>query len=335
MRMDNSSHIEVDIALLGKYLSGEATAEEAMAVDDWLADPANRKQYTEMERMWNLLPGNSKHRRPDLVAAWSQLQNSLPAKSSSPVFKLIVNRYTVAAALVAVIITVVVILLLRQPHAGTQNPQLIVLQSGTKIMNDTLPDGSVIVMNKNSSIAYAPAFSKTGRQLKLEGEAFFNVQHDKANPFIISVDEIKVQVVGTSFNIRKTTDSAAIEVQVESGIVKMYKAVNEIMVHKGQTGIYTKQNATFSIKDSIDTNSLGYATGTFNFKNATLGEVKGYLEKTFGVTITASKEALSQCMMTGTFENKSLDYIMTVIAATLNITYTIQGNEVHIDGSCN
>jgi transmembrane sensor len=334
--MNDISNIEVDIVLLGKYLSGEATAVEAMAVDDWLTNPENKKQFNEVERLWNMLPASGIHRTPDLITAWEQLLQELPAKKRSPVFKLIINRYTVAASLLAVIITIVVILLVKQKQPGAQKQQFIVLQSGEKIKNDTLPDGSVIVINKNSTIQYAETFSKAERQLKLDGEAFFNVAHDKANPFIISVDDIKVEVVGTSFNITKTANPATIVVQVQSGIVKMYNAASQLMVHKGQTGVYNRKGATFSIKDTVDVNSIGYATGNFYFNDASMEEMIVYLEKTFGVVITADDNRLLQCRMSARFENKPLEYILDVMSATLNIKYTIKGNKVHISGDgCN
>ena len=88
-------------------------------------------------------------------------------------------------------------------------------------MNDTLPDGSFVTLNKNSSIHYPKKFPGRKRNIELKGEAFFTVTPDKEKPFVISVNDVTVTVVGTSFNIKSV--SGKTQVVVESGIVQVTK----------------------------------------------------------------------------------------------------------------
>ena len=118
----------------------------------------------------------------------------------------------------------------------------ILVQAPLAVKIDTLPDGSVVTINKGSSIAYASEFKGKSRALQLKGEAFFNVAPNKKKPFIISVNDVQITVVGTSFNVKDINGNT--EVVVESGIVH---------VVKGGSSIDLKANESIQIatKDSV------------------------------------------------------------------------------------
>jgi len=325
----------IDTLLLGKYLAGEAEPEEAMDIDDWLTDPRNLKEFNEIEKIWNSLPSGSIHEQPDLTDGWSQLKNTLPVKKQAKLFRLLFNRYA-AASLLAIFIYTAITRLTHYNNPGPTELKYITKGSFEKTLKDRLPDGSEVIISRNSTIQYTENFNKPDRKLSLNGESYFNVVPSRERPFIISVDKLKIKVVGTSFNVKKTTSPEIIEVQVQSGLVKMYTDAKEITVKKGQTGTYTIESGEFNLKDTVDINSLSYATSNFSFNDMSLARISVYLEKAFGVTILAANNKLLQCRLTAQFENKSLTYILDVIAATLNIEYSIQENTVSIKGKgCN
>ncbi|MEO8766065.1 MAG: FecR domain-containing protein [Ginsengibacter sp.] len=331
--MDNTG---VDIILITKYLSGEATPGEAIYFDEWIRKPGNRQQFDEAKEMWEMVTRSATHKSPGVAAGWAQLQNSVSEKKSSTGIKNWYRLYAVAAVLVGVIICGVILYNIFNDHKTLSNQKFITLAASEELLKDTLPDGSIIILNRNSHMKFAENFNNTSRHLSLNGEAYFNVAPDKMHPFIINEDGLSIEVVGTSFNVSKKQNPASIVVQVQSGIVKMYTSQNEITISKGQTGIYSHADKALRIEDSVDANSMGYATGTFSFTEASLQEIAYYLEKAFGITILFRNNTLLHCRMTARFENKSLDYIMHVISVTLNIKYTIQKNTINIAGNgCN
>jgi transmembrane sensor len=326
----------IDTLLLGKYLAGEATPEDAMDIDDWLTDPTNKKEFTEIEKIWNSLPSGGIYEQPDLSDGWFRLRNALPLKKQAKLPRLLFNRYTVAASLLAIFIYMAVTWLTHDNNARSTLWKYITKGSVENTVKDKLPDGSEVIISRNSTIRYAENFNKPERKLSMDGESYFNVVPSREKPFIISIDKLNIKVVGTSFNVKKMTYPDIIEVQVQSGVVKMYTDAKEITVKKGQTGTYTRENGKFNLKDTVDINSLSYATNNFSFNDISLARISVYLEKAFGVTIVADNNKLRQCRLTAQFENKSLRYIMDVIAATLNIEYSIHGNTVSIKGKgCN
>jgi ferric-dicitrate binding protein FerR (iron transport regulator) len=249
--------------------------------------------------------------------------------------RLLVNRYT-AAAVIGLLVFLPLLWLNRSKEPSQAPPKDLTWftkAATTGIKTDSLPDGSVITMNSNSTLAYTNHFNTSNREVTLKGECYFNVVHNPSQPFIITLDELKIQVVGTSFNIRKVLTNKSIEVQVQSGVVKMYTSAKDITVHKGQTGIYYLQTQDFALKDTLDVNSISYATKTFSFNDITLTEACQYLEKAFNVQIRPDTQKLAGCRLSAQFDNKPLTYILDVINATLNTTYQKQDDTIYINGN--
>jgi transmembrane sensor len=332
MHADNNKSA---LDLVSKYLAGEANAEEAMLLDDWLTHPDNKKEFDRLTALWHQLPGTPVPAPPPAQQVWAALEPRLQPNLPSIFRRLLFNRYAVAAV-IALLVFVPLLWFNRsnkQPPAPQQELTRFTKAAATGIKTDSLPDGSVITMNSNSSVAYTSQFNTANREVTLNGECYFNVVHNPSQPFIITIDELKVQVVGTSFNIRKVPANNSIEVQVQSGIVKMYTAVKDITVHKGQTGIYYLPTQDFALRDTLDVNSISYATKTFSFNDIPLTEACQYLAKAFDVQIKPDTQKLAGCRLSAQFDNKPLTYILDVISATLNTTYQQQDNTIYINGN--
>jgi len=330
--MDAEKNIMAD--LIGKYLAGEANPDEAMQLEAWLKDPGNHKEYEEYVRLWNLMPASVGAKVPAHAEVWSQLQSNMDKREYVPIRKLVL-RLTVAASIIAVIAIAAVYFVNQQrgdSYRTTETNALVHEAKGEK-RTDTLNDGSVVTVNKYSMVSYAPDFNDVTRELSMSGEAFFNVKPDKTKPFIISVDDLKIEVVGTSFNVRSLRPQHEIEVQVQTGIVKMYTQNQSLMVKKGQTGTYIKKDGTLKLTDSIDVNKMGYATNSFYFNDISLTEACKYLAHAFNVEIKIDEDKFSDCRLTAQFDNKSVSYILEVINATFNTTYKKDGNIITINGN--
>ena len=83
----------------------------------------------------------------------------------------------------------------------------------------SLPDGSNIYLNRNSKFSYRKNFGEHRRDVKLTGEAFFEISPDASKPFIIDAGKARVKVVGTSFNVITNNTESDVEVFVKTGKV--------------------------------------------------------------------------------------------------------------------
>jgi ferric-dicitrate binding protein FerR (iron transport regulator) len=332
--MSHSNHIDVDVELLGKYLSGEAAPEEAMAIDSWLAASAeNRTLYEQVSAVWEQGLQQPVHQLPVKEAVWVGIASHLPRNPQPKVFSLRnYERRLLAAACVLVVVAAGIFFLLSRKKDPAVL-QYITQKAGVPILRDTLPDHSIVVQNSYSVLQYPAGFSGPGRALSLAGEAWFDVQTDAARPFVISVGGIQVKVIGTSFNVRQS--DSTIETLVKTGRVMMYNASDTILINAGQKGVYNAREHTFHLINSFNANDLGYATRVFNFENAELKDIAGHIEKAYGISVVFASEKLKHLSMSSSFDNNTLAYIFDVISVTLNTRYRIENKTVYISGGEN
>jgi ferric-dicitrate binding protein FerR (iron transport regulator) len=319
--------------LLAKYLAGEANAEEAFAVDEWLQDEANKREFDRLVKLWNHLPQPSLTQTAPADEVWKAVSAVMDNKPVTQVKKLNIYRYVAAAAVIGII----VVLSFVWTRNGTQDQQASSPEYITRVADgraDThkLTDGSVVTINSGSSLVYTRAFNTSNREVVLKGEAYFDVVADESKPFIIHIENLDITVVGTSFNVRSLPGAQMIEVQVQSGIVRMSTANTEMLVHKGETGRFDKNVGSISLINELDLNSLGYATKTFSFNDIPLPEACRYLENAFNITFSIDENKFRECRLTAHFENQPLSHILEVIDATLNTKSLRTGNTINIEG---
>jgi transmembrane sensor len=112
----------------------------------------------------------------------------------------------------------------------------------------------------------------------------------------------------------------------------MYTSAKELLLKKGQTGIYEIARGELILKNEINVNSISYATKTFSFNDISFADAVVFLEDAFSVDIKFDSKKFNDCRITAEFANKPLTYILEVINATLNTTYIQQGNTYSITG---
>lgn len=205
--------------------------------------------------------------------------------------------------------------------------------SDVVVVSDTLPDGSTAFLNKKSTLRYEYNPREKRRKVKLNGEGFFEVKHEKEKPFIIEAHEVFIQDLGTAFNVNAYPESDTVEVIVQSGEVQIYTLENRgIHLGAGETGVYSRRLKEFSKLVKGDANALSYKTGIFSFNNTDLKSVIDKINKTYDARIRLGNEKLANCRVTVSFTNEKLDTVIEVLAETLNLTVTRKEQEILLDG---
>jgi ferric-dicitrate binding protein FerR (iron transport regulator) len=203
----------------------------------------------------------------------------------------------------------------------------------TETLDQPLPDGSVAFINKNSTLSYVYSPLKKQRKVKLTGEAFFDIKHEEEQPFIIETDDVFIEDIGTTFNVKAYPDSITVEVFVETGEVAFYTNDNPgIRLTEGQTGIYNRATKTFAKFLESDTNKLAYKTGIFTFHDTDLEAVIVSLNKVYDKKLSLKNDALKTCRLNVSFRNESIEDIVEILAETLGLTITNTENEIILDG---
>ncbi|MFC5623995.1 FecR family protein [Algoriphagus winogradskyi] len=191
-----------------------------------------------------------------------------------------------------------------------------------------LSDGTSIHLNSNSKISYPENFSDSLRIVSIEGEAFFDVIKEE-RPFIVELQNAKIEVLGTTFNVNNTNEDK-VEIALVSGKVKVNDNIgNQIMLAPTEM-IVLEKNGQFS-KKKFDLRSItGWKDKYLIFTEDDFDTVIQKIERWYGVDITAAGEFKEHWAYTGQYHDESLENVLEGIAQTSKISYSINGKKVEI-----
>ncbi|GAB3535066.1 FecR domain-containing protein [Pontibacter brevis] len=310
--------------ITAKQLQGKATPAEQEALQEWLAqDPAHAEQFQAQQRLWELTPPAAPV-EVDTAAAWQKVKERLKVQPEKPEPKVVPMYRTLLriAASVALLIGLAwFVQLYFFPYYGMQ-----VVRSGSGKTAVMLPDSSKVWLNRNSLLAYDPDFDGAERVVQLEGEAFFEVQRNPQRPFRIETEAANTQVLGTSFNLRAYPAEETVELAVATGKVAFSakEANAAAVVTHGFAAVLNKQSHTLNKFTISSTNAWAWQSGKLQFEGQPLAEVTRVLERYYGVQLQLQNEALATCHFTGSFEGASLEEVLQVLEATMQLEYTKQ-----------
>lgn len=303
-----------------KHLLGEASPEEEQAVIEWMnGNATHREYYEQLRKIWDKSKKLAADSTLDVNKAWERFQNRVNGQNeSSKILKR--NRFSwmrVAASVILVAgLGIAAYFLLNKNNEPTE----MVAQTGQNVLVDTLSDGSVITLNKRSTITYPSKFKGNTRSIALKGEAFFNVAPDKKKPFIISVNDVRVTVVGTSFNIK--SENGNTEVVVETGIVQVTKFGKTVELIAGEK-INMHANDSVATKEAVNDRLYNYyRTKEFVCDDTPLWKLVQVVNEAYDAKISIGRKELNDKRLTTTFNNESLEQVLEVIRLTFDITIT-------------
>jgi transmembrane sensor len=321
--------------LIGKYLAGEAVSEEIAFIESWVnQDERNRKYFDQFRTIFQKSAEVIDYQAYDTDAAWAKLKKSLKASqgksinlqppTSSNSFQLF---WRIAASVILVLGIGFFVYQLNRPESVS--PTVVV--SDTRTVTDTLPDGSDVVLNKQSQLAYSFDKKKKAHKVTLKGEAYFNIRHDSTKTFIVDIDGVMIKDIGTSFNVKAYPESSTIEVVVEAGEVMFYTDTDSgVYLRANGKGIYDKSTKTFTV-DQPEENVMAYKTKFFTFSNTDLQAVAESLNGVYEKEIVIT-DKIKNCHITVSFNNESQEEIVAIIAETLGLKITESGGKIMLEG---
>lgn len=321
--MNESLHTTMEV-LLVKYLLQEATPDEQQQVEIWLAQSeANRKELEHLQFVWKESQKLAAESTINEQEAWQRfVEKRKQVKTGGRVISIAPpKRWLQIAAAVIIVVA-------GGWFAGiffNTGDSMELVQTQQTVVADTLPDGSVVTLNKNSSIEYNRKFTKgKARAVKLKGEAFFAVTPDKEKPFVIAVNDVEVKVVGTSFNIR--TVNGQTEVIVKTGIVDVTRNGKTIRLAPNEK-ITTPAKDTTLVKTAVTDKLYDYyQSKEFVCDNTPLWRLVEVLNEAYGSNIVIGRNELRNLRLNSTFNNESLENVLDIIAKTFQLQVVVKEN---------
>jgi transmembrane sensor len=292
--------------------------DEQEQVKQWLADDANLAYYNQLKKIWDDSRQLALTSTVDGNRAWQKFQQRI---RPAPVHRTGFGWMRIAAS---VIIIAGLGLLVWWVFNDPTKEMTVVAQK--TVLNDTLPDGSVVTVNKGSSISYLSKFKGETRQVALKGEAFFNVTPNKTKPFVISVNDVQITVVGTSFNVK--TINGNTDVVVETGVVKVTRAGKTVVLTANEEVIVNAKDSALTKEKVSDQLYKYYRTKEFVCDDTPLWKLVEVINEAYNSHVVIGNPALKDMGITTTFNNESLEQVLTVVSLTLNIKIIKEGDTI-------
>jgi ferric-dicitrate binding protein FerR (iron transport regulator) len=218
--------------------------------------------------------------------------------------------YKIAAVFIGLLVsTVSLFLLINQPHEKFTTTY-------GEIKHLTLPDGSNVVLNANSSIQYNDNWEiREDREVWLQGEAFFDISHKKDNQkFLVRTDQLNVEVLGTQFNVNTRRNNT--KVVLNSGKVKLNpkdQIDEDIYMDPGELVEFSGQDKKITKKIVNPDEFSSWKKNQLIFKATPLSDIAQTLEDNYGWTVEFEEEIIKTYQFTGTVSTESIENIKLLL----------------------
>jgi transmembrane sensor len=301
--------------LIIKHLTDELSPSETDELERWLqASDKNLALSDDYRKLWQ----KAENQMPveiqsiDTDAEWRAFERKVlkPGKRKSDAGKKILRTALTAAASILIVWALIFFF---------KDTKVTVLAE-SEVKEAALPDNSKVMVNVGSKIEYPENFIKN-RTVELSGEAYFIAEYDVDNPFTVRTPDYDVVVTGTEFFVSTV---GAFEVIVNEGSVKIQsrkQAADTLILKSNERAMPNKEQALTKAPNESQ-NFLAWKTGKLVFDNDQLSEIVAVLERTYNVRIEISKPEKGQLYMTVSIDNQSIESVMTVIEATLDVSIT-------------
>jgi len=198
----------------------------------------------------------------------------------------------------------------------------------------TLPDHSEVWLNSGSKLEFPLNMTQLDqRNVKLSGQGYFKVAHDKKHPFIVETEKIKVLALGTSFDVSSYCNDSQISSILEEGSIALIDLQNKEFARltPGQQAVLDKSLNELVIKD-VDTElSTSWRNGKLVFRNSSLIEVTKQIERWYNCQINVDPKLLnSNILYTATIQDETLGEVLKMIEISTSVKTKIEKREVSI-----
>ncbi|MEI6408078.1 MAG: FecR domain-containing protein [Bacteroidota bacterium] len=306
------------ICLLNKSFTGEITSAEDVALREMIAQsPENQKLAEELTQVWDYSSIAQITFNPDLDHDFAQLQSKLSSLEEKPLAR-VIPMGQMLMRIAAVMALLIAAVWTWNTFGGSHTP----VQTETAANQDfrllELPDGSHVWLRRDAQLQFPQKFDSKERRVQLNGEAYFEVTHNPAQPFKVELpDHGTVEVLGTQFDVRALAAQDESSVLVRTGKVRFNPESKQgVVLTTGQKAVFSRERAKIFVTEAATFNELAWQAGGLEFVRTPLVKVISDLETYYRVKIELRNRALSTCTYTAPLTNQPIDKVLESIALT-------------------
>lgn len=228
-------------------------------------------------------------------------------------------RWIRIAAAVIIPLLLLANLYLYQENTSLLQQNFVVSTSEGEQVSISLPDGSQITLNENSSLSYnLSAYNSDHREVSFEGEGYFQVQKNPDVPFSVQAQGLEVQVLGTVFNLISRPLQSRAELSLEEGSVRFLslKSGENVILSPNQKVVLDLTTGKVKVdKMSFGTDASAWKRGELVFRNVPFKDVLKKIEETYHVTIIMETTHVDYCndLFTGVLSKTNINEVLEII----------------------
>lgn len=209
-----------------------------------------------------------------------------------------------------------------------------------KTFRIVLSDGTAVDLNAGTSVTFPVNFieSEPNRNVKMIGEAFFDVTKDMKHPFVVHTGEVDVHVLGTAFNVSNYPESKTSDIVLVRGAVtltgnddKQMSSFDPVMLSPGEKGTFHRESGRVDKQQVLTDIYTAWLDGKMVFRNTSFDNILIMLERKFNVKIVNHNSEIASRVFNATFKENKVETILDYFKVSEGITYTISGNTIIIN----
>jgi ferric-dicitrate binding protein FerR (iron transport regulator) len=315
--------------LIYAILSQTASPEEELLFQELMEEGENRELFEQIKKIWAGSGQVKKYQKRDVAQAFYQLNKKIENKK-------VLRKQYIFTALSGVAAGIIILFGLFQltgaGHMTSTSPAQVHFQ--TELGNRSvvfLPDGSKVWLNAKSDLRYDTGFNISERTVFLTGEAYFEVEKGE-KPFIVDVNDFKVKVYGTKFNISAYDDDQIIHTCLETGKISIESPKSkELNLKPGELAAYNKSTSHLEVKAVDPVEYSGWRLNKIYLHNEPIDVLAKKLERKYNITIEFYPSSIGKKIhYSGVFGDENLEEILVAISTASGLRYQKKGNHYQI-----
>ncbi len=307
--------------LLQKYIAGDATEAEKQQVTNWMhADAQHMREYMTLRKLYD-------------ISLWQELEEAGEPKEirepENQVRRLWFREVLKIAAIAAIVFAGTYFWNQQKLEEPVDTLQTIHVPDGQRA-ELLLADGTKVWLNAQTTLVFPAGFPSDIRQVKLDGEGYFQVAKDATKPFIVETDKYNVRVLGTDFNVKSYSAEAEFETSLLEGSVEVFSPVT------GGSVILEPNTQVVLVDGELKKTAMGesepfqWREGVIGFRNESVKEMFGKLELYYGVKIKVNNTDILNNRYTGKFRTRDgIEHVLKVLQLNMKFVYT-KDNESNV-----
>ena len=319
--------------IVSDYFRGRITGPDLEYMNIWLDEsPHNKQTFAELERVWKLTGALQSNVNSDIDLEWNRFVKARESVILEPPTK---NTFwtrpmLIAAAFIPAFLVVASLFFIF--HKGSNKEEWLTVNTGNNKVQQILPDGTEVWINRNSTLSYPKEFHGKTRTVRLTGEGFFSVVKNKGS-FVIEAGASEVKVLGTQFVVRNYASERTTEVLVKEGKVSFSSRNDKnviVILTSGEKGILDASINEIQKETATDSNQFAWVTQNLTYNNTPISQMGKDVARYFNTTVIVSP-SLKNIMFAGTFTNPRLEEVLRTLSVTINCDYKIKNDTVFIE----